>query len=106
MTEAAVKQLVGGKYDVSYLNDESSVSRCAILRGKSGAVVCGIVGDTITSLHPYWAQKYKRELSPVEPPKQPSLHDKLEKAKARAAEQNTVNSHGIHQKRNSSAELE
>ncbi|MCL2775672.1 MAG: DUF3991 and toprim domain-containing protein [Oscillospiraceae bacterium] len=105
MTETAISQLVGGKYEVSpfYGTDKSSVFG-ALVRGKSGIAVCGIEGGTLTSLHPYWAQKYKRELSPAEPPQTPTLHDRIEKAKAEAAAYNAADSN--RNKKRGAAELE
>jgi hypothetical protein len=68
MTEAAIRKLVGGKYgtETLYSADGKSVSG-AVLRGKDGIVVCGIGGEdnTPTSLHPYWAQGYRHDLSPA-----------------------------------------
>jgi hypothetical protein len=67
MTEAAIKKLVGGDYEVEKLYGASKEFVFgALVRGKDGIAVCGISNDTLTSLHPYWAQKYKKELSPAQ----------------------------------------
>jgi hypothetical protein len=108
MTEAALRKLVGGKYEteVLYVDGQGingrygQQARGAVLRGKEGIVVCGVGGEnnTPTSLHPYWARNYKRELSPAERPaqaeKKPSLLGKLDGAKEKAAEQKAVDAHG------------
>jgi hypothetical protein len=65
MTEAAIKKLVGGKYDVSPLFYQNGAIAAALVRGTAGIAVCGIADGTLTNLHPYNAQKYKRELSPA-----------------------------------------
>ncbi|MDR1246712.1 MAG: toprim domain-containing protein [Clostridiales Family XIII bacterium] len=102
MTESAIRKIVGGKYDVEALYiDGQGVNgeygkqvHGAIVRGKGGIVVCGFDGHTFTSLHPYWARKYKRELSPAEPPRKPSLAETLEKAKEEAGARNAANRAG------------
>jgi hypothetical protein len=97
MTEAALKRLVGGKYEVSPL-DEHGYG--VLLKGASGAAVCGTADGKLTSLHPYWEQKYKRELGEIEPPaikaaeksaKKPSLLGELEEAKSEARARNAAN---------------
>jgi hypothetical protein len=93
MTEAAVKKLVGGKYEATKLYSASGKHVFgALLRGKDGVVVCGIEGDALTSLHPYWANSYKRELSPVEKPEpeKTDLLGKVDKFKAKAAAQESA----------------
>jgi hypothetical protein len=99
MTEAAIKKLVGGKYDVElrYVDGQGINGRYgpqphdAILRGKDGIVVCGVGGENnaLTSIHPYWAQKLKRELSPAErpSPEKADFLGKIDKFKEKAAEQ-------------------
>jgi hypothetical protein len=92
MTEAAVKKLVGGSYKVETLYGASKdFVFGALLRGKNGIAVCGIDDNTLTSLHPYWAQKYKRELSPAERPNKQSLLKNLEKAKVESGTHSSVN---------------
>jgi hypothetical protein len=112
MTEAALRKLVGGKYAVEllYVDGQGINGRYGpqihggVLRGKDGLAVCGITDNTPTSLHPYWAQKYKRELSPAErPQKQPSLLGSLEKAKAEANAHNAANIGETASKRTSKA---
>ena len=100
MTDAAIKKLVGGKYDTEMLYVDGQginamygpQARGALLRGKDGMAVCGVEGGKLTSLHPYWAQKYKRELSPAERPipEKADFLDKINKFKARAAAQDMV----------------
>ena len=89
MTEKALKNLVGGEYTSELLQNHEGKHRYGVvLRGKEGLAACGVGGDNkaLTSLHPYWAQKYKRELS-TEPPKKESLHEKLDRGKEKAAQQ-------------------
>jgi hypothetical protein len=64
MTEEAVNELVGVGFTANTLTDEKTENRCDMLRGKNGVAVVGFVNGEITSVHPYWAQKYKRELKP------------------------------------------
>ena len=100
MTEAALKNLVGGKYEteIRYVDGHGINGRygpqahSAILRGKDGIAVCGIGGENNapTSLHPYWAQSYKRELSTEKQPQKASLLNSLEKAKEDAARYNAT----------------
>ena len=96
ISEAEIRKLVGGGYDMEHLcNAGKDHIFGALLRGKAGIVVCGVGGDenkTPTSLHPFWAQKYKREISTAEPPKKPSLLGGLEKAKEDAAAHNAAQS--------------
>jgi hypothetical protein len=94
MTDAAIRRLVGGRYAVSQLRYQNGKVAAALVSGKDGVAVCGIAGDTLTSLHPYDAQSYSRELSPAEPPKKKSFLGDLEAAKALAAEQNAADVHG------------
>jgi hypothetical protein len=98
MTEAAIKKLVGGKYEIEpiYIDGQGINGRYgpyihgAIVRGKDGIAVCGVGGgnDTLTSLHPYWAQKYKRELSPAQraEAKEQTLLGEVAEAKAHVME--------------------
>jgi hypothetical protein len=97
MTEAAIKKLVGGKYKVSLLyNWDKQYVYGALVEGKDGAVVCGVGGEgnkTLTSLHPYWAQKYKRELSSVRrsaPAQEETLLGEIAEARAIAAERSAA----------------
>lgn len=90
MTDAAIKSLVGGKYEVEpqYVDGQGINGRYglyahdAIARGKNGIAVLGVEDDKLTSLHPYWAQKYKRELGTITPHSKPSIDRQLETAKA------------------------
>jgi len=91
ITEAALRKLVGGKYDITPLRYQNGQVFGAILRGKDGVAVCGMTDDKITSLHPYDAQTQRRELSPAQPPKKPSLIGNLDSAKAEAAALNAKN---------------
>ena len=101
MTEAALKKLVGGKYETEllYADGQGINGRYGpqvhgtVLRGKDGIAVCGVGGEnnTPTSLHPYWAQSYKREISTEKPvPEKPDLIGKIDKFKAKAAAQETA----------------
>ncbi|GHU60797.1 hypothetical protein FACS1894171_2720 [Clostridia bacterium] len=80
MTEAAIRKLVGGKYEAETLYYPNITNQIkdriveikgkafgAVIRGKDGIAVCGIGDDnnTLTSLHPYNAQTQRRELSPA-----------------------------------------
>lgn len=100
MTDAAIKKLVGGKFEteVLYVDGQGINGRYgpqahdAILRGKEGIAVCGVGGEnnTPTSLHPYWAQKYKRELGTIDPPPEKAdFLGKIDKLKEKAAAQST-----------------
>ena len=103
MTETALRELVSGEYDTRILHVEGQgmngrhgpQARGAILRGKDGIAVLGIGGDgsTLTSLHPYWAQKYKRELSPAEraAPLAETLSGRMAEARSRADGHNKAN---------------
>ena len=92
MTEAALRKLVGGKYEVAMLTEENAASPCAIVRGTEGIAICGILDGTLTSLHPYRTQGYKRELSPAERPAQKSsLLCNLDVAKTAVAAHNAEN---------------
>jgi hypothetical protein len=99
MTEAAIKKLVGGNYKTETLYAPNRTEQIrdrkveikgkaigALVRGKDGIAVCGLGGrdnDILTSLHPYNAQSYKREMGVIE---KPSLLGNLETKKAVAAE--------------------
>jgi hypothetical protein len=93
MTDAAMQRLVGGKYKTEPLYvDGQGINgnygpqiRAMLIRGKDGIAVCGVGGNgnALTSLHPYWAQKYKREMGVI---KKPSLLGNLETKKAVAAD--------------------
>ena len=96
MTEAAIKKLVGGKYDITPLNKEFE-SGYAVVHGTTGIAVCGIKDGTLTSIHPYWEQKYMDELSPAERPakdipvKKPSVIKNLKETKTALSSRNTGN---------------
>ena len=85
MTEAAIKKLVGGKYEIEDVRGEH-----ALLRGKDGVAVCKVDDGVFTTVHPYWAQTLKRELGVIDPPKKPSIIAELEDAKAEAAVHNAA----------------
>jgi hypothetical protein len=111
MTDAAIKKLVGGKYEVETLYYPNRTEQIkdrkieikgkafgAVLRGKDGIAVCGLTDGVLTSLHPYNAQTQKRELSPAvcseqsktaEPPKKSLLGD-LAEAKGIVAERKAI----------------
>ncbi|GHV12740.1 hypothetical protein FACS1894219_06250 [Clostridia bacterium] len=114
MTEAAIRKLVGGKYEAETLYYPSQTNQFkdkiveikgkafgAVLRGKDGIAVCGLTDGVLTSLHPYDAQRQKRVLSPAERPpqdapaqKKQSLLGELEAAEREAAEMNAVRTAG------------
>jgi hypothetical protein len=55
------------------------------LKGPNGVAVCSQIDGNLTSLHPSWEQKYKRELGVIEPPAaKPSLLGRLDDAKQEA----------------------
>jgi hypothetical protein len=103
MTDAAIKRLVGGKYEVETLYYPNRTEQFkdreieikgeafgAVVRGKDGIAVCGLTDGVLTSLHPYNAQTQKRELSPAERPAAPEKADflgKMDKFKEKAAAQ-------------------
>ncbi|GHU87310.1 hypothetical protein FACS1894202_01390 [Clostridia bacterium] len=83
MTEAAIRKLVGGKYEAETLYYPNITNQIkdriveikgkafgAVIRGKDGIAVCGLNDGVLSSLHPYNEQTYKRELSPAERPAQ------------------------------------
>jgi hypothetical protein len=87
MTDEAIRQRVGGDYTATLLYGATKAFVFgALVRGKDGIAVCGIGGreNTLTSLHPYWAQTYKRELSPArcDGPKTETMLGKIAEAKA------------------------
>jgi hypothetical protein len=101
MTEAALKKLVGGKYEIEDIRGEH-----ALLRGKEGVAVCKVDGGVFTTVHPYWAQTLKRELGVIEPLKKPSIIGGLEDAKAEAAAHNAVNKNTDRSKARTEQEVE
>jgi hypothetical protein len=115
MTETAIKKLVGGKYEIEplYVDGQGINGRYgpyvhdAIVRGKDGIAVCGVGGDdnTLTSLHPYWAQKYKRELSPAQraEPEAETLLGEVAVAKAQVAGRDTTRTVGVKSKSQAAA---
>jgi len=96
MTDAAIKKLVGGSYETETLYGASKdVVFGALLRGKEGIAVCGVGGNdntALTSLHPYWAQKFKRELSPAQraEPKAETLLGEIAEAKTLTGNRDTA----------------
>jgi hypothetical protein len=92
---AAMRELVNGTVDIAPLGYNA-----AIVWGITGSgafeksntfAICGLNGDKLTSLHPYAAQKYKREYSPQEKTSaviKPSIHERLDDAKQAVAEMN------------------
>jgi hypothetical protein len=110
MTEAALRKLVGGKFETETLYYPNQTNQIkdriveiqgkafgAVLRGSEGIAVCGLTDGVLTSLHPYNAQTQKREMGAIEPqtaklpakstPEKPDFLGKIEKFKAKAAEQ-------------------
>ncbi|GHV47140.1 hypothetical protein FACS189499_04120 [Clostridia bacterium] len=104
MTKSVIERLVGGKYEAETLyypnrtgqikdekNEIKGKAFGVLVRGKSGIAAFGMTDGVLTNLHPYNAQNLKRELVKVEanPPEKAGLLDKIEKCKAKSAEQNT-----------------
>lgn len=87
---AALHKIIGGEPE--FINKDKF---SAVIQGTGGngtIVVCGVNGDHLTSLHPYVAQTQKRELAarvPAAEEKKPTLADRLEAGKAKAAAHNT-----------------
>jgi hypothetical protein len=113
MTEAALKKIVGGRYDMETLCYPNRTEQIkdrkveikgkafgAVLRGKDGIAVCGLTDGVLTSLHPYNAQTQKRELSPATrpqaeaPSKKSGILGDLDAATAEAAERNAARNVG------------
>jgi hypothetical protein len=113
MTKMAIKALVGGNFTTEALCGASGEQFATLVRGAAGIAVCGDADGALTSLHPYWEQKYKRELSPVEPPApsspvktaKKSLLGELEAAKAEAKVLNAANGGGDKNKLRNTASL-
>ena len=88
----ALRTLVGGEPDFAPLGDHSAIvwgNKGRGIRDKSDAfAVCGVNDGKLTSLHPYWAQKYKREYAPREEEKKPSITELLADTKKAAVEHN------------------
>jgi hypothetical protein len=99
MTEEALRNLVGGNYTEEKIyygaQEPKNKPYAAILRGMDGMAVVGIGGsnnDKLTSLHPYDAQRQKRELSPAQriESKEESLLGELAEAKTAVAKRDTL----------------
>jgi hypothetical protein len=124
MTDAAIKKLVGGKYEVETLHYPNRTEQIrdrkveikgkefgAVVRGKDGIAVCGMVDGKLTSLHPYNAQSQKRELSPAQPTQnsraeeKPSLLGELEATQKEVAELNAAKGTGERQQKRGAAEI-
>jgi hypothetical protein len=87
MTEDAIKDIIGEYESEKLYGASNNHVGGMLLKGRDGVAVCGIDGDTPTSLHVYLAQKYKREVSTEPPAKQP-VAGRLAEAKAEAAAHN------------------
>ncbi|GHV36114.1 hypothetical protein FACS18949_15140 [Clostridia bacterium] len=116
MTEAALKKLVGGKFETETLYYPNQTNQIkdriveikgkafgAVLRGKDGIAVCGLNDGVLTSLHPYNAQTQKRELSPAtrpqietpaKQPKKPGILGDLDAATAEVNQRNAARNVG------------
>jgi uncharacterized ubiquitin-like protein YukD len=113
MTEAALRKLVGGKFETETLHypDRTEQFRDrkieikgkafgVVLRGKDGIAVCGLTDGVLTSLHPYNAQTQKRELSPATrpraeaPSKNPGILGDLDAATVEANQRNAARNIG------------
>ena len=91
----ALRVLVGGEPAMAPLNDHAVIVKGLIggdVNKKSGAfAVCGLNDGALSSLHPYWAQKYKLEFAPRDrEEKKPSIKEQLAGAQKAAAELNRV----------------
>jgi hypothetical protein len=86
ITQEALWAITGGK-PKNVVTDRLGL--VAQIHGNNGAiVVCGINKDNLTSLHPYDAQRQKHELAALVPAaeeKRPTLAERLEAGKAKAA---------------------
>ncbi len=86
----ALREIIGGEPEIISKDKFSAVVQGT--NGNGTIVVCGVKGDNLTSLHPYDAQTKKRELteraSATEEKSKPSLSDRLEAGKAKAAAHN------------------
>ncbi|MCL2516934.1 MAG: hypothetical protein FWF15_00080 [Oscillospiraceae bacterium] len=88
MTSAALREITGGEPEIIG-KDKYSAS----VEGKNGngtVVICGISENYLTSLHPYVAQTKKHELAAAQENFKPTLADRLESGKAKAAEHNSA----------------
>jgi DNA primase len=107
MIEAAIRKLVGGKFETETLYYPSRTEQIkdrkveikgkafgAVVRGKDGIAVCGLTDGVLTSLHPYNEQTQKRELSPAEQSKKSSMLGEMAEAKTAVTEINAANAHG------------
>jgi len=92
MTNAALRKLVGGDYELTPLCHANNNVYAMRADGPNGVAICGISDETLTSLHPYNARDCKRDFSPAErllpepPEKKPSLLGQLKDAKAEVAD--------------------
>ena len=92
----ALQSMVGGEIDLAPLNKRAVIVWGITgggIKDKSGAfAVCGLNDDgKLTSLHPYWAQQYKREFTPREPEeKMPFIKEQLANAQKAAADFNSA----------------
>ena len=89
----ALRVLVGGEPAITPLNDHAVIVKGVTggdANNKDGAfAVCGFNDGELTSLHPYWAQKYKLEFTPRDrEEKKPSIKEQLAGAQKSAAELN------------------
>ena len=110
MTNAALRKLVGGNYELTLLTYSNGTVYAMRVDGSDGVAICGISGETLTSLHPYNAMDCKRKLSPVErpavevPEKKPSLLGQLNDAKATVAKQNDASEVEVNPKKRDTSE--
>ncbi len=105
MTDTALRKILGGRPEI--VSEDKFSAR---LQGKNGVtVVCGINNGNLTSLHPYDAQRQKRELEaaiPAVEAKKPTLAERLSAGKAKADAHNASrNVSDTPQRRTNAAEL-
>jgi hypothetical protein len=108
MTEAAIRKLVGGKYETETLyNYDKKYIFGAVVRGKDGIAVCGLNDGVLTSLHPYNEQTFKRELSPAQQaePQAETLLGEISDAKTAVAERKAADTRGERPQKRESAAL-
>ena len=89
----ALRVLIDGEPCMIPLNDNAIVVK-GVIRGDAnkkggGFAICGLNDGELTSLHPYWAQKYKLEFAPREQEKnKPSIKEQIAGMQKATAELN------------------
>jgi hypothetical protein len=103
---AALREIIGG--EIEFVSKDKF---CAVVQGANGngtVVALGVNGGDLTSLHPYDAQQQKRDLAeriPAAVEKKPTLAERLEAGKLKAAAHNAERqANGEPQKKREAAE--